>query len=678
LTGTGLVTRVCAPLTDPVQEQAFASSAHANRRWAGGKRVIRVGRALAVAIWLTAALVLYDIARVSLGSIRPQELSAHVREVAQSGVSIYGTGALLLIALSWVTILLLSSRRKETVPDGDREFSLLGGTAVFAGIIAFCVAAFGERDSGPQWPGAAWFLDFILMSLCAVAAGWMAARLLRNAARARAWPRIMALAAAPLVPALLLGAQALRAAMIPAPAPRLPAAGDGLPDLLLVVADSLRADALSCYGGDARTPTIDALAARGARLLDAWTTSPSGPPAAASLFTSRVPSDNGVTWQEARLHDGVATLAGVLHARGYRTAAFVGNPVLGARQGIDSGFDIWDDSVDARLMARDPEMLSSRIAAAIGVRRRRAWPAAREMVNRTLRDLAEPSTRPRFTYLHLGDPHDPYMPPADLLAAVNASERSRLRFGPGTLSSILRGEITLTEDDLHRVRALYRAEVEGLDRELGRLIASLRSRIESGRTIVVFLSNHGEEMMDHGSMGHGATLFEEMLRVPVIFSGAKGLPAGATLDAPASILDVAPTILELMGLPPEPRFEGRGLLRALAGDGLPPPPGAPIASQMDSVGYHTPWHWARAARRGSTKVVVSSTDVLGIDPWRSETFDLAADPAERNAAGTSGGGSDAAELEAWLREWIGREKHAAPATARAAGGAGEGASANGL
>lgn len=620
--------------------------------------MIRVGRALGVAIWLTAALVLYDIARVPLASIRPEEVSSQVREVAARGLEIYGLGSLALAALGSAVLFLLSARRKGSGREPGGDFPALAGAAIFTGVISFSMAAFGERESGPPWPGAAWFLDFFLMSMGAAAAGWMAARLLRAASRDRARSRIAAMAMAPLLPALILGWPALRAAIGPAAGAPRAEADELLPDVLLIAADSLRADALSCYGGDARTPSLDALAARGVMLADASSTSPSGPPAVASLFTSRLPSDSGVTWQEARLHDGVPTLAGVLRSRGYRTAAFVANPALGVQQGIDRGFERWDAAIDPRPAARIPEMLSSRIAAAVGLRRRHAWPTARQMVDRVLPYLAKASDSPRFTYLHLGDPHDPYAPPADLLAAVNASERSRLSFGPGTLSSILRGEITLTAEDLKRVRALYRAEAEGLDREVGRLISALRARIDSGRTIVIFVSDHGEELMDHGSMGHGHTLFEEILEVPAIFVSSKTLPSGAVMEDPASMIDVAPTILELLGLPAEPRFAGRGLLRALTGAGAPPEPGGPIASQMDSIGYHTTRHWARAARSGNVKVILSATDVLGIGSWKSEIYDLGADPAEKRAIGP--GLEEAERLDAWLRAWVRREKRLTP------------------
>src|SRR5262249_6143631 len=126
----------------------------------------------------------------------------------------------------------------------------------------------------------------------------------------------------------------------------------------------------------------------------------------------------------------------------------------------------------------------------------------------------------------------------------------------------------VSSDEVTYLASLYRAEVAALDASLANLFQQLRSRGILDHAIVVITADHGEEFRDHGWLAHGSSLFEEVVRIPLIVAGP-GLPSHRVITEPVSLVDIAPTVLDLVGLPPEPRFEGRSLREALAGDDPP-------------------------------------------------------------------------------------------------------------
>jgi arylsulfatase A-like enzyme len=292
------------------------------------------------------------------------------------------------------------------------------------------------------------------------------------------------------------------------------------PDLLLLSAASLRADRLACYGGP---PELGAAicslggAAPATRYTWAFSTAPSGPPAAASLLTSLHPSRHGVGDSAASfLPSRVRSLAEELASAGYATAAFVSEAELNRSRNLDQGFDVYDD----RLVHRPglpPSRSAARTAAAAI-----AW--------------LERAPAPRFLWVHFGDLHAPLAPPA--ISSYEAYE------------------------------ARYRATVGEIDAQVANLLRAAGARSGAGGLGVLFTATHGEAIGEGGRwFTHGVSLGLEQIRIPLLWRpppGAAAEPPPAVLDTPVSIVDAAPTLLAAAGRPAPADFEGEPLPRSSA------------------------------------------------------------------------------------------------------------------
>ncbi|MDP6409755.1 MAG: sulfatase-like hydrolase/transferase [Planctomycetota bacterium] len=345
--------------------------------------------------------------------------------------------------------------------------------------------------------------------------------------------------------------------------------------VLLVTIDTLRADRLGCYGHTrAHTPNIDGLATRGVRFERALSVAPLTFPAHVSLMSGTIPPhhgarDNGVF----RAVEELDLLAEVLRETGLRTAAFTAAFVLDSQFGLDQGFEEYGD-VPQRVM-HPKGMLEHRSAAEVNAEAF-AW----------LNTLDE--SEPFFLWLHYFEPHLPYPPPNERPAA--------LRDHP------------------------YDAEVSNADRALGQVLARLEELGRGEETLVVLTSDHGESLGEHGEASHSFFVYQAVLHVPLIFSHAS-LPAGSTVSSNASLVDVMPTLLELLEiegppLPPPARSLAASVRGAASTASSPPPP-----VYFESLNSLLNYGWAPL--QGVT---------LGDDKYirapRAELYDIARDPAE--------------------------------------------------
>jgi arylsulfatase len=316
------------------------------------------------------------------------------------------------------------------------------------------------------------------------------------------------------------------------------------PDVVLVTVDTLRADALGAYGArDGASPALDALAAQSAVFERALAASAATAPSHASLFTSRFVRSHSVGHRNGatRLGEG-PTLAGAFQGAGYETAAFVSNMLLRRQLGFDRGFGLYDDALPHHEANRT---VYERVAEETGAAAL-AW-------------LAQPRAQPFFLWVHFNDPHGPYTPPGDALRA-GAPARGETPL-PVVPSQLGRGGIPAyqAQDGLRlpsEYRARYAGEVRYFDAWLGRLLVALEA---SGRESVVALTaDHGEAM---GELGiwfcHGHAVTPDLVHVPLLIR-ARGLPPGR-VQGLAHHVDLAPTLLELAGLPPLPGAEGIAL-----------------------------------------------------------------------------------------------------------------------
>lgn len=404
----------------------------------------------------------------------------------------------------------------------------------------------------------------------------------------------------------------------------------GLPSVIVVSIDTLRADRMGVLGASpSLTPLLDELAREGTLFTQAQATAPWTLPSHTSLFTSMLPFDHHVRWSWMRIAPDHAMLAEHFRAAGYRTAAFTGGGYVAGHFGFNQGFEIYEDHDE--IEEGGPEIIA----------------------DHALRWVRQIGEQPYFLFVHTYEPHSPFLHagpgspathPGRLAAGVTFTE----------VDAIHSGEMVLTEDERRHVINLYDGDVAHADRVIGGLLHTLRAEGRLDNTILIVLSDHGEDLWDHSdvrSPGHGHNLYQELIHVPLIVRAPGRVPGGHRLQTPVSLLDVAPTLLALAGLPPDPHHLGRSLETALLT--ATEPPQVPVLAESVEYG---PDRFMR--REGDLKVVLTPTPGilhnnvrLQVPPL--EIFDLSSDPGEHHNLVVTAG-EDLAEaartLVAELRE----------------------------
>ncbi|HEX4826045.1 MAG TPA: sulfatase-like hydrolase/transferase [Candidatus Polarisedimenticolaceae bacterium] len=346
-----------------------------------------------------------------------------------------------------------------------------------------------------------------------------------------------------------------------------PAGATPRPSVVLITLDTTRADRIGCYGrAGAGTPSLDRLASSGARFAECWSPAPITLPAHLAMMTGCTPATHGVRDNGVSRYDGrIPTLAARFAAAGWRTAAVVSAPVLDSVWGIDAGFGTYDAHLDG--------------------------PRERSGAGTTARalEMARAGSSPFFLWVHYFEPHWPYEPPEPF--------RTRYREDP------------------------YQGEIAAMDAEIGKLLDGL-SRPEQP-LIVVVAGDHGESLGEHGERTHGIFTYRSTLRVPFVIAGP-GVPRGRVVPGLVSLVDLAPTVAALAGLPGAEREDGRSLVSAVGGESLPPRTiGYESMLPNDSYGW--------AAPRGLT-----DGRYAFIDLPKRELYDLTADPGQTKNIYTDG------------------------------------------
>ncbi len=394
--------------------------------------------------------------------------------------------------------------------------------------------------------------------------------------------------------------------------------GGALINVLLLVLDTTRADAVGVYGqAGTSTPTLDRLAREGTLFTRARTTSAWTLPTHGSLFTGQYPSRHGAHAETHLLAAGRTTLAELLTST-HQTAGFSENPHISHAKGFTQGFDEYVENWRRRPDRQDTVALVE------------SWLAERD------------ADRPFFLFVNLMTPHLPYRPPArwqDELLPAGADARTveRLRaVGELDARRFIAGHLTFDDDELAILRALYRADVGFADDRAARLLSLLETAGVLERTLVVVVSDHGENLGEHGLMEHQLCLYETLLRVPMIFRLPGVVEAGRSDDAPVQIVDVMPTVFEAVGLPPAlwPGVDGRSVLRD-----SPPPARPVIAEAMRPINQRRLFRKLDPAfdfdpyDRRLTSIQVGELKLIVSDRGPAELYDLASDPGEtRNLA----------------------------------------------
>jgi arylsulfatase A-like enzyme len=370
-------------------------------------------------------------------------------------------------------------------------------------------------------------------------------------------------------------------------------ARDGVPGgVVLIGIDTLRADRLSCYGYPRPTsPRIDAFAAESVLFEQAISQSSWTLPGFASIMTGLVPSRHGAGEGKrcllapcGSLEPDVPVLAEGFLRAGYRTASFVSNGYVGPGVGLGRGFEVAD--------------VEKRGETAVG--KAIAW-------------LTERRAEPFFLFVHVIEPHGPYAPP---------EEDRRLFVDPGYAGPVVAEKLGFADPawsdaDRSHVMDLYDADVHFTDRIVGRLFDALADLGLDDRTLVVLTSDHGEELFERGQLGHGQSVYDELLRVPLIVR-FPGRALRGRVARQVRTMDVFPTMLEAMGRPVPPGLDAVSLL-ALAHGG---PGDAALDTAVAEFTYVDPER--KAVRQPPAKLIVD--DARGTAAF----FDLATDPGERS------------------------------------------------
>jgi arylsulfatase A-like enzyme len=363
--------------------------------------------------------------------------------------------------------------------------------------------------------------------------------------------------------------------------------------VILISIDTLRADHLSAYGyRKLKTPNIDSY---GQVFTDINSQIPLTLPSHTALMTSTYPFENGVEENAEQVPAGAVTLASVLKAHGYQTAAFVGSNMLDKKFGLDAGFDEYDSPFGQLAPGANPYSSRVRRDGALVLRAATSW-------------LNTKRNQPVFLFVHLFDLHAPY------------------KLEPPRVSN---------EPDASG----YDAEIAYVDQLLGRFKQTLEQNGWWKKSLVVLLADHGESLGDHGEMSHGYFIYESTLHVPLLLHLPEdGATTAQRVTAPGGLVDVAPTILDALHLPIPATFEGASLLTAKDHE-----------VYSESLYARDSFHWAalRSLRRGRLDY---------IDAPHPELYDLQKDPTEQSNLAQSDA-ADAARLRAELSRLMAKRPH---------------------
>lgn len=485
---------------------------------------------------------------------------------------------------------------------------------LLVGLLAIGASVSGYWLGRPPAPGAAWHWTAggVIVGLVAIiTAGYPTTTLRRRALGLT--PLVFALCSGTLLTLGLYAADREHLTRsIARAADSSPASESDPGDVILIVVDTLRADALGTYGGaESATPFLDSLAAESVVFDRAITQAPWTFPAMASLMTSLYPSslglnrsrkiyenviDGDLIWAgNSSLHipEAAPRLARSFRAAGYITVGIQKSPLLFAGSGFEAGFDLYEPIGGFH---------AERTAGAELVDATLRWAS----VFRAWRDRNP--DEPFFLYLHFMDPHLAYDPPQEFL-----SPEARRFSGPTEGSGIIDGVAVEVASKPHpealkQLRQLYDGEVRYIDHELSRLGSAMRELdLWSEDTTVVVVGDHGEQFGEHGGFEHRDIQIENVW-VPLIVKAPGFEPRRVT--QPVRLMDVAPTLIELKNLEAFAQSDGRSLVPAMRGEGLP---------ELDAITEYETWDRVTGRRHS---ILVRGRKV--------SLFDLAADPKEQN------------------------------------------------
>lgn len=519
--------------------------------------------------------------------------------------------------------------------------------AVLFGPLGLAVAAVVPRVRHPAGPLFAVVALVLAGTYCALMIfGWLhvLARLVmavgaavqagrwfeRDRARAMGWIQFVAITLGGLVAVLAVVQPVSRSASESRALAGLPAASADAPNVLLIVLDTLRADAFSTYGApNGATPRLDDLAQRGVLFEDAMSTASWTLPATASLMTGRMPGELTADWLTP-LDATHLTLAEYLRDRGYATAGFVANyKYATAETGLGRGFAHYEDH------SHSPAEFVSCTALGRALFFSHALPhfgCYGDVVRKSAGDVnasfldwsAEQSDRPWFAFLNYLDVHDPYAAPAPFNEHAPQSDdaRSLLRFWWFLDRS------SLTSDEARLAQQAYGDCVRYLDFEIGRLIDNLEARGDLSNTLIIVTADHGEHFGEHGLWLHGNSLYQPLLHVPLIAVWDGRIPAEQRIRTPVSTASIPSTLARLLGDADIP-FPGRDLSTCWSLGPGSAPADESLFAEVISPPITPPCQGASPVFRGSLAAVrLGDFKYIRNEDGEEELYNVHHDPGE--------------------------------------------------
>ncbi|MGA7380494.1 MAG: sulfatase-like hydrolase/transferase [Terriglobales bacterium] len=374
-------------------------------------------------------------------------------------------------------------------------------------------------------------------------------------------------------------------------------------NVVLITLDTTRADRMGFLGSKLGiTPNLDALARQSVVFSRAYSQVPLTTPSHATMLTGTYPQFNLLQDMGSPLAKDLPYLPDILRQHGYHTAAFVGSQILDpksvAAPGFDRGFEVYDAGFHSRAPGEDRYQSVERRATVV-VAHAVAW-------------LSRAQRAPFFLWVHLYDPHDPYDPPEPF--------KARYRTAP------------------------YDGEIAYADFAVGKLLAALRARGLYESTVIAVAADHGEAFGEHGEQTHGLFLYDETIHVPLLVKFAGGSPAARRVETRVGLVDLAPTILQAVGITPPTTMQGESLMELVKPNPKSGGADRPAYAETDYPYRAFGWSPLRAWRAGK---------YLYVSAPQRELYDQMLDPgAIRNLAGNSTAVADtmASQLEEFHRK----------------------------
>jgi arylsulfatase A-like enzyme len=399
-------------------------------------------------------------------------------------------------------------------------------------------------------------------------------------------------------------------------------------NVVVLLIDTLRASKLQAYYPKSRvkTPAIDAFVEQGvlferAQSPENWTK-----PSVASVLTSLHPATHRTKEDASKLPRSALTLSEVYKKAGFKTASFIANGYVSNAFGFDQGWDHYTNYIRERRNTN-----ASNVFGEAG-----SW-IEKNKQNRF------------FVYIQTIDPHVPYDPPDNFLEMYDAkpykgqvqNRRTHLMLDEAKKNP---KKYKFTARDKERIEALHDAEISYHDEYFGRFLKKLKELGLDENTIVVVTSDHGEEFQEHGSWGHGHSVYQELLGVPLLFRWPGTIPSDVRVGPVVSTMDIGPTVLEATGVPIPREFEGRSLLGFMRGD-WPPAPYVAFSDFLDHRRVIRGGDWKLIIRGNLSQVIFD----LGNDYWEKNELDGSKNPiAQRYLRTLHGQFLGASDRGRWL------------------------------